>query len=128
MESYQLPPSKDCFQKHVQRANYQAALWRRCLEAQPDVPSPVEHGWKLDPEDGLLVKWMDGQPAPEAVLDLLSCKCTRRCVLPRCVCMVNGLKCTNLCKLQECDNQTDHANEELLENEIDDLTNDFDDF
>ena len=46
-----------------------------------------------------------GSPAPEAVLQLLLCKRSRRCKLPECQCMSNGLKCTKLCKLQTCDNQ-----------------------
>ena len=48
---------------------------------------------------------MDGQPAPQAVLDLLACNCTRKCSLPKCVCLSNGLKCTDMCRLQECENQ-----------------------
>ena len=37
VESHQLPPCIDCLQKHAQRANYQAAIWRRCLEQIPEV-------------------------------------------------------------------------------------------
>ena len=44
-------------------------------------------------------------PAPQAVLNLLSCKCSRACKLPSCTCMVNQLKCTEVCKLRTCDNQ-----------------------
>ncbi|KAM3598908.1 uncharacterized protein V6R79_024083 [Siganus canaliculatus] len=35
-----LPPTKDCLQKHIQRANYQAAVHRRSLECKPDIPAP----------------------------------------------------------------------------------------
>ncbi len=48
---------------------------------------------------------LDGQPAPEAVLDLLACTCPRICKLPQCPCMVNGLLCTDICQLQNCDNK-----------------------
>ena len=48
---------------------------------------------------------MDGPPAPEAVLKLMSCTCVRVCREPKCPCLANGLKCTDLCKLQTCDNQ-----------------------
>ena len=40
IESLLLPPCRDCLEKHVQRANYQAAIWRRCLQRDPKVPSP----------------------------------------------------------------------------------------
>ena len=53
----------------------------------------------------LTVEWMRRYPAPETVLQLLSCTCSRSYKLPECQCMNNGLKCTNLCKLQTCDNQ-----------------------
>jgi len=48
---------------------------------------------------------MDGSLAPQAVLDLLSSKCTRSCRLPSCECLLNGLKCTAMCHLRACDNQ-----------------------
>ncbi len=35
IESHQLPPCRDCLAKHAERANYQAAVWRRCLEQDP---------------------------------------------------------------------------------------------
>ena len=50
--------------------------------------------------------WMEGRPAPEAVLDLLACRCTRSCKLPNCVCLVNGLKCTDMCTLKDCNNES----------------------
>jgi hypothetical protein len=98
IESHQLPPCRDCLVKHAQRANYQAGIWRRCLEQDPEVPSPVGRGWKIEKEEAeqLVVHWMDGQPAPEAVLDLLACNCPRKCALPKCVCITNGLKCTDM--------------------------------
>ena len=43
--SSQLPPIKDALSKHTSRANYQAAIWRRALDARPDVPTPHGHGW-----------------------------------------------------------------------------------
>ena len=105
IESHQLPPCNDCFRKHVQRANYQAAIWKRSLQRHPMTPSPVGKGWKWDDQDGttLAVDWMSGQPAPQALLDLLACNCSRSCKLPSCGC--SGLKCTDMCKLATCDNQ-----------------------
>ncbi|KAK4325083.1 hypothetical protein Pmani_004239 [Petrolisthes manimaculis] len=102
-ESSQLPPSRDCLFLHAQRANFQAAIWRRCLEPKPNMPSPIEHGWAE--EDGKLnILWMRSVPAPEVVLELLSCKCSRVCKLSDCKCLVNGLACNDMYKLRTCTN------------------------
>ncbi|KAL8572154.1 hypothetical protein ACOMHN_057829 [Nucella lapillus] len=108
IESHQLPPCQDCLWKHAQRANYQAGLWRRCLENDPQAPDPVGSGWTVERADGkniLAIDWMNVQPAPDAVLELLACSCRKECTTEVCVCLMNGLKCTDMCKLQTCDNQ-----------------------
>ena len=33
---------------HCRRANYQCAIWKRSLDASPDVPDPVGNGWSLE--------------------------------------------------------------------------------
>ena len=94
IESRQLRPCKDSLVKHAQRANYQAAIWKRCLRQNPETPSPVGRGWKMETEQGvehLSIDWMNGQPAPQAVLDLLTCTFKTRCSLPKCTCLVSGL-------------------------------------
>ena len=129
IESYQLPPCKDCLMKHSLRANYQAAIWRRSLENNPQIPNPVGIGWQLEECGGkqhLVIDWMGGSPAPEAVLDLLSCKCTRSCKAPSCVCISNGLKCTDMCRLRNCENQRQET-ETLAENDPCDDDDDDDD-
>lgn len=117
-ESHQLPPCKDCLVNHALRANYHAGIWRRCLEQNPQVPSPVGRGWKIE-KDGaderLVLHWIDGQPAPQAILDLLTCNCSKKCVLPNCECLANGLKCTDMCRLSDCENQALEANEESVD-------------
>ena len=49
---------------------------------------------------------MDGRPAPEAILTLLACKCSRTCTLPNCICLAYELKCTDMCKLSDCENRS----------------------
>ena len=118
IESHQLPPCKDCLRKHTMRANYQACIWRCSLQCDPSIPDPVGFGWKMgnstDGELGLTIDWMDGKPAPEAVLELLACRCSRSCRLPDCVCMANGLTCTDMCRLQDCENQPIQDEEEVI--------------
>ncbi|CAH1248853.1 Hypp8457 [Branchiostoma lanceolatum] len=104
IDSIQLPPCADCLYKHAQRANYVAAVWKRSLECRPVIPSPIGFGWCQDGAK-LAVDWMDGDPAPSAVLELLSCSCSKACKLPKCSCLKNGLKCTDMCKLPDCDNR-----------------------
>ena len=79
-------------------------IWRKCLEQSSDIPYLEDHGWKYG---NRLVSciWMNGLPAPNAVLSSLSCDCKRRCVEGKCACKVNGIKCTNMCSLKTCDNQ-----------------------
>jgi len=70
---------------------------------------------------------MSGQPAPQAILDLLACNYAKKCDLPRCVCMADGLKYTEMCRLQDCDNQADLAGDEDVTNELqDELEEDYD--
>lgn len=119
VDSAQLPPCEDCLYQHTKRANYQTAVWRRSLVNLPEIPQPEDHGWMLD-EDGMLnIKWMTGSPAPEAVLELLSCSCSKSCQLPLCTCMANNLKCTSACKLSNCGNVTDEG-EEVIDFSVDD--------
>lgn len=108
VEPHQLPPCADALNKHVLRANYQTAVWRRSLQANPEVPSPKDHGWKVqmaDDKEELSIDRIDGAPAPETVFELLACNCSRSCRLPQCTCIANSLKCSTLCKLKDCDNQ-----------------------
>ncbi|KAG0724037.1 hypothetical protein GWK47_041478 [Chionoecetes opilio] len=91
--------------QHTLRANYQAAIWRRSLENLPDVPAPsAGHGWELGDGGSLKIRWMAGLPAPDVVLNLISCTCRRTCRPSDCSCILNGLKCTVVCKLQGCSN------------------------
>ena len=67
VESYQLPPCKDCLAKHVLRVKPQAAIWRRSLQACPEIPNPKGHSWELESDHDqqyLTIDWMTGSPAP----------------------------------------------------------------
>ena len=66
------------------------------------------------------IHWMDGEPAPQTILDLPACNCTRTYQLPSCECMANGLKCTDMCKLPNCGNQSAVTTDDGSEDENDD--------
>ena len=117
-----LPPCADCLYKHCQRASYQTAVWKRALDAEPEIPSPIGKGWIQDKGDAttLAIDWMEGLPAPDAVLELMSCSCTRACKAPQCKCIANGLHCTEMCRLTSCNNmQPDEEPETVVDNEDD---------
>ena len=57
----------------------------------------MDHGWTEDDEGGIAVKWLTMKPAPESVLQDLSCKCKRKCISSSCACLQNGFKCSVVC-------------------------------
>jgi len=124
VESGQLPPCEDCLHMHALRANYQTAIWRRCLENTPSIPNPSDgHGW-TDRDGHLEISWMTGPPAPDVVLEFMSCKCITVCKLPGCRCLANGLECMAMCKLQYCDNMTELEEQECEDENTTDDDND----
>ena len=103
-----LAPCRSSLRLHVLRANYQAAVWRRAVFPLPDIPSPHGHGWQVCSTTNLVkYLWLGSKPAPEEVLELLSCTCKRVCAVETCCCLKAGPKCTDMCTLQ-CDNMADN--------------------
>ena len=76
--------------------NYQSAIWRKALEKDCEIPSPHGHGWQLKYGE-LNIHWMDQEPAPKSLLELVSCKCKTGCSGRRCSCHKVGLLCTDVC-------------------------------
>ena len=110
VEPEALPPCRSSLKLHILRANYQAAIWRRAFSANQDIPSPNGHGWNVTDDGEVTPEWLGRRPAPEEVLELLSCSCKRVCSEESCCCIQAGLKCTDMCYV-ECDNMPDHSNE-----------------
>ena len=107
-QSFQLPPTQDALGKHILRANYQAAVWRNALVAQPALPGPDGHGWCV--ADGqITIDWMDQQPAPSELLELVSCSCLSGCTSNRCSCFKAALPCTDACRCANCANSASSA-------------------
>ena len=72
-----LPPNSDCLLKHIERANYQTAVWYQPLSPQMNIPSPVGNGWILDGEYKIL--WMTLPAAPDSLLEIVKCTCKSGC-------------------------------------------------
>ena len=99
-----LPPTKDELELHIKRANFQAFIWKKAVEREPDIPSPVGHGW--DVKDGYLeVVWMTEKPAPESILELIVCSWKRKCG-SGCQCLQHGLNCIDVCPCSDTSNNS----------------------
>ena len=100
---------EDTLKKHAMRANYQAGIWRRSLENDPDTLDPVGYGWKSSEDGQLVIDWMDGMPAPDAVLEMIACHCKNACIEGECVCLDKSFWCTQMCELQDCSNMQEYV-------------------
>ena len=89
--------SEQGLHKHRQRANYQAVVWKNSLRNN-EVPTPVGKGWFLKTEahgERLETNWMDGLPAPRAVIELTACTHKKSCDEITRDCILHGLKCSS---------------------------------
>lgn len=126
MDAKCLPPCRNSLRYHTNRANYQAAIWRRTMEPNPETPSPNGFGW-IQLENGSLdVQWTTIRPAPEHVLELLACSCKKHCKEGICPCMLNKLNCTDACHSFECSNQIDDSDESEVDSSDDEFSGDED--
>ena len=114
-----LPPNSDCLLKHIERANYQTAVWNQSLSPQMNIPSPEGNGWILDGE--YKIPWMTLPAAPDSLLEIVKCSCKTGCKTQRCSCLKAQLKCSDLCSCESCTNMRWMVDEDtiLTENECD---------
>ncbi len=111
-----LPPNKDCLLKHTQRANYQAAIWKRAVCCIINAPSPSGHGWNIDGKGHISIDWMNGNCAPDVLLENYNCKCKTGCSTNRCSCKKSSNFCSDVCQCLSCLNMPD---EQMEQDDID---------
>lgn len=87
-----IPPCQSTLRLHIQRANYQAAIWKRVLEPMAIIPSPIGRGW----DENLQPVFLNEAPAPKKLMELQVCTCKRGCCTS-CRCKKNSLSCTPAC-------------------------------
>lgn len=94
-----LPPTMTSFEAHCLRAHHQVALWKAAgLPTTPDI-SPLNCGWELCGSALIPQHGLQGQlPAPNEVLNLISCACKTGCSTAMCTCSKLALTCTQFCK------------------------------
>ncbi|KAL9958655.1 hypothetical protein ACROYT_G035704 [Oculina patagonica] len=89
LDSSKLPPTEDGALYHVKRANYQCFIWKQARERSLSLTSPDGNGWIKDENGDLIPKLMEEDPAPESFLELIVCRCMKRCNA-RCSCRKFG--------------------------------------
>ena len=99
-EAEKLPPTKEALRLHILRALFQALKWNLDTVPMPNIPSPLEYGWKDD--KGCLVPMTTSlQPAPLSVLEVVKCGCgSSRCSSASCTCRKHNLACTEMCRCE----------------------------
>lgn len=99
LQSHQLPPTKEALENHLKRANYQSFIWKHALQTEVN-QSPDGQGWQQ--KNGQLeIYWTNQALAPQAVMELICCRCKGSCQTRRCSCVSNGLPCTEACTCQD---------------------------
>jgi len=99
-QSDRLPPTPAALHQAILRAHYQLIVWNNDIVANPDLPSPDMYGWVMNEEWNPVMTTLP--PAPEAVIQLVKCKCAKdQCSSKRCQCRKSGLCCTDLCYCSE---------------------------
>ena len=107
-EPQQLPPTKDELLHHCKRVSYVTAIIKQALELNVEYPSPQGHGWIITGSGDLEIKWMAQKPAPDSILEMVSCNCKRtKCQSESCSCFAHRLKCTDMCNCSKCENEFD---------------------
>ena len=77
---------------------------KRAIVPLPVIPSLCGYGWEVDNISNVVkFVWLGSKPAPEEVLERLSCTCKRACTVDNCCCLKAGLKCTDMYSVQ-CEN------------------------
>ena len=109
-QAEKLPPTKHALYQLILREHYQMLVWNNDTVPNPKLPSPEGYGWKNEEQEWVPV--MTTQlPAPDAVLHLVKCACTKsKCSTNHCKCRCAGLSFTNLCSCcspdgDDCENQ-----------------------
>lgn len=102
-EAEKLPPTLATLRQAILRAHYQSMIWQRDIEPNPVIPSPENYGWKREGDRYAPIS-SELPAAPEAVVQLVRCTCTKSGCSTSCSCRKNNMNCTEMC---ECEGDLD---------------------
>ena len=100
--SARLPPTSSATKYHSLRSYYQIMIWLG-LESNLDA---TDWGWKIE-NDQFMPVMTTKNPAPDTLLKVVHCNCTRACTTQRCTCRKYSLSCTSACgqcQVESCEN------------------------
>ena len=123
-----LPPIKSALLQHAKRACYQAAIHKRSMCAQIEAPSIVDHGWNLNKNLELKIKWYGETTTPTDLYKIVTCKCSTGCDSNRCSCKKHELMCTELCQCKSCKKDVNTAQPDDDSEDSEDSDIDIDDY
>lgn len=109
-----LPPTSAAARQHSLRTYHQVQQWYGCSK------EAEEWGWKKT-QTGITPVTTLKDPAPKALLVILSCKCKTNCGRA-CGCRKAGLKCSMICGVcngKTCENVTQVTLDESDEDDLD---------
>ena len=85
-----MPPTKAALEQHIKRATFQANIWCKALEPDPQLPSPADWGWVKE-DLGWQPLWTTLPEASQSCYELIHCGCKKGCT-NRCKCKKSALK------------------------------------
>ena len=74
MDLSHLPPCRSSLRKHIQRANYQAMIWKQSDCNYQELTIKEYHGWNKNGDGNLVVDWNDADVFPKNIVDILTQK------------------------------------------------------
>lgn len=94
-----LSPTSDSLRLHIMRANYQTMIWKLCLMAMHELPSPIGNEWTSS-HDLIKLVLMTKEAAPQSLAELMVCKCDKSSCRSNshCTCRVNNMPHTEACR------------------------------
>ena len=72
-----MQPTKNALYLHIDRINYECRQWKMALNLHCELSDPTDYGWVNDDNRSLGIHWTECKPAPEALLEFLTCSCCK---------------------------------------------------
>ena len=114
LESSRLTPTEGSALYQVKRANYQCLTWKHARDRRLSLPPPDGNGWTKDEMGHLVLRFMEKDPAPESLLELIVCRFKKECIT-RCSWQRVGLSCAATCTGEnDCSNLQQNDEDEKL--------------